>query len=114
MKLTVSGQQWDRPNGWAPLEYLAIEGLNAYGEKDLARETAERWIGANVREYAQTGVLVQKYDAEQGPERGGGGSRGGPAGECPLQAGFGWTNGVLMKLLAERPDLALRALRQSP
>jgi len=25
---TATGQQWDRPNGWAPLQYLAIEGLN--------------------------------------------------------------------------------------
>ena len=36
--LTRSGQQWDRPNGWAPMQYLAIEGLNAYGERDLSRE----------------------------------------------------------------------------
>src|SRR5208337_4519169 len=30
---TATGQQWDRPNGWAPLQYLAIEGLNFYGER---------------------------------------------------------------------------------
>lgn len=27
-----SGQQWDSPNGWAPLEWMAIEGLRRYGK----------------------------------------------------------------------------------
>src|SRR5208337_1403681 len=90
---TASGQQWDRPNGWAPLQFLAIEGLNAYGEHDLAREIAERWLSKNLRAYAATGVLVEKYDVEQGSD-----PSGGRGGEYPLQVGFGWTNGVLAKL----------------
>ncbi len=106
---TATGQQWDRPNGWAPLQYLAIEGLNSYGERDLAREIAERWISTNVLGYAATGVLVEKYNVEQGASGSGGGG-----GEYPLQVGFGWTNGVLAKLMAEYPDLAARAVRQSP
>jgi alpha,alpha-trehalase len=108
--ITATGQQWDRPNGWAPLQYLAIEGLNFYGERDLAREIAGRWISNNVRGYAATGALVEKYDVEQADESG----SGGRGGEYPLQVGFGWTNGVLAKLMAEYPDLALHALRQSP
>src|SRR5260370_36649802 len=42
--LATSGQQWDRPHGWAPLQYLAVEGLNAYRERHLARESGDRWI----------------------------------------------------------------------
>src|SRR5256885_3193777 len=34
--LTATGQQWDQPNGWAPLQYIAVEGLRNYGEADLA------------------------------------------------------------------------------
>src|SRR5208337_1383403 len=101
---TATGQQWDRPNGWAPLQFLAIEGLNAYGEHDLAREIAERWLSKNLRAYAATGVLVEKYDVEQGSD-----PSGGRGGEYPLQVGFGWTNGVLAKLIAEYPDLASQA-----
>lgn len=28
-----SGQQWDAPNGWAPLQWVATEGLQNYGQK---------------------------------------------------------------------------------
>jgi len=108
---TATGQQWDRPNGWAPLQYLAIEGLNSYGERDLAREIAERWIGKNVRGYTATGVLVEKYNVEQAD---GSGSGGGGGGEYRLQVGFGWTNGVLAKLMAEYPDVATHALWKNP
>ena len=101
--LAESGQQWDRPNGWAPLQYLAVEGLKAYGAQDLARAIAERWIRGNVQGYARTAALVEKYDVER--NAGGGGGHGGKGGEYDLQIGFGWTNGVLAKLMAEYPDL---------
>src|SRR2546422_2607665 len=32
--LIASGQQWDAPNGWPPLEWLAIEGGRRYGRAD--------------------------------------------------------------------------------
>src|SRR5260370_38356486 len=47
--LATSGQQWDRPNGWAPLPYLAAEGLNAYGEGELAPGIADRGGRKNVQ-----------------------------------------------------------------
>jgi alpha,alpha-trehalase len=110
--LRSTDQQWDRPNGWAPLQYLAIEGLEANGERDLGREIAERWLRKNVRGYSDVGVLVEKYNVELGPEQRGSG--GGAGGEYSLQAGFGWTNGVLSKLMAEFPDLAAHVSRQDP
>lgn len=96
----ATGQQWDRPNGWAPLQYLAIEGLKRYGENDLARAIAERWIHTVMRSYAVDGVLVEKYDVETAGKRRAGG------GEYALQAGFGWTNGVLERLMAQYPEAA--------
>ena len=109
--LADTGQQWDQPNGWPPLQYLAIKGLNACGERDLAREIARRWIGTNVRGYAASGVLVEKYDVAHAPGEGPAGGRGG---EYALQVGFGWTNGVLAELMAEYPDLAAEALGKAP
>jgi alpha,alpha-trehalase len=106
-----NGQQWDRPNGWAPLQYLAIEGLEANGERDLAHEIADRWLRMTVKGYANAGVLVEKYDVEQGPAEGTGFGGGG---EYELQVGFGWTNGVLAKLMAEFPELSVHALHQNP
>jgi alpha,alpha-trehalase len=111
--LTESGQQWDQPNGWAPLQFLAIEGLEANGEHDLAGEIADRWLRTNIQGYADAGVLVEKYDVEREPseQRGSGGGGGG---EYLLQVGFGWTNGVLAKLMAKFPELTARAMHQKP
>jgi alpha,alpha-trehalase len=87
-----TGQQWDAPNGWAPLQWIAVEGLNRYGHEPLAREIARRWIRENLGVYEATGRLVEKYDVS--------GNAAARGGEYPLQDGFGWTNGVLRRLLA--------------
>jgi alpha,alpha-trehalase len=92
-----TGQQWDSPNGWAPLQWIAISGLRDYGETPLAAAIACRWM-ANVHEvYRQSGKLVEKYDVVTTGRSGGGG-------EYPLQDGFGWTNGVMRKLIALYPE----------
>jgi alpha,alpha-trehalase len=91
-----TGQQWDSPNGWAPLQWIAVSGLRDYGQTPLAEAIACRWI-ANVNEvYRQSGKLVEKYDVVTTGRSGGGG-------EYPLQDGFGWTNGVMRKLIALYP-----------
>lgn len=102
-----SGQQWDAPNGWAPLQYLAVLGLRRYSEPALAQTIATRWIKTNVSYYQHTGKLVEKYDVDAittGVSAGGG--------EYPLQDGFGWTNGVLRVLLALYPQ-TVQATRPS-
>jgi alpha,alpha-trehalase len=91
-----TGQQWDAPNGWAPLQWIAVAGLNAYGESGLAEEIACRWTVNVARAYRESGKLVEKYDVMNTDRPGGGG-------EYPLQDGFGWTNGVTRKLLALYP-----------
>jgi alpha,alpha-trehalase len=89
-----SGQQWDAPNGWAPLEWMAIEGLQRYGLDDLAAEARTRWLALNRRTYAATGKMMEKYDVVD-PDRPAGG------GEYPGQDGFGWTNGVALALATD-------------
>jgi alpha,alpha-trehalase len=92
--LTDNGQQWDSPNGWAPLQWIAIEGLRHYGHYSLANEIKRRWIRVNMKVFTGKHKLIEKYNVESGDGLGGGG-------EYPLQDGFGWTNGVLAALLAE-------------
>lgn len=87
-----SGQQWDAPNGWAPLQWITIKGLDYYGKKDLAKEIADRWISLNTKVYKATGKLMEKYNVEDIDLIAGGG-------EYPAQDGFGWTNGVLQRLI---------------
>lgn len=92
--LTDSLQQWDSPNGWAPLHWVVIKGLENYGYDSLAAEIKKRWIATNMRVYESQHRLVEKYNILQNNSLGTGG-------EYPLQDGFGWTNGVLEALLAE-------------
>jgi len=89
-----TGQQWDVPNGWAPLQWIAYTGLRNYQLFGLAQQVRERWIKINEQVYRETGKMMEKYDVY-----GGGGSAGG--GEYPNQDGFGWTNGVLLAMLED-------------
>jgi len=82
-----TGQQWDSPNGWAPLQWLAVIGLQNYGLNDLADEIRNRWLRMNEQVYQRSGKLVEKYNVSDISQEGGGG-------EYPLQDGFGWSNGV--------------------
>jgi alpha,alpha-trehalase len=91
-----TGEQWDAPNGWAPLQWIGVMGLRQYGERQLAGTIACRWLRSVRRVYAESGKLVEKYDVIDTHRAGGGG-------EYPLQDGFGWTNGVTRRLLAMYP-----------
>lgn len=92
--LIASGQQWDAPNGWPPLEWLTIEGVRRYGRADLADTARARWLALNRATYRATGKMTEKYDVVDLSRRAGGG-------EYPTQDGFGWTNGVALALLGE-------------
>ena len=90
--LKNTGQQWDAPNGWAPLQWIAVQGLENYGQKIVAREIAQRWIKLNIDVFERTGKLMEKYNVENTTLEAGGGEYSG-------QDGFGWTNGVFLKLV---------------
>ncbi|MBH1665760.1 hypothetical protein I5U73_11595, partial [Stenotrophomonas maltophilia] len=88
----VSGQQWDAPNGWAPLQWVAVDGLQHYGQERLARQLGVRFLRTVQSVYDRQGKLVEKYVVD-------GSAGGGGGGEYPLQDGFGWSNGVTLALL---------------
>lgn len=92
--LIPSGQQWDAPNGWPPLEWLTIQGVRRYGSTALADTARARWLGLNRRTYQATGRMTEKYDVMDLSRPAGGG-------EYPNQDGFGWTNGVALALVAQ-------------
>ncbi|MET1057280.1 MAG: alpha,alpha-trehalase TreF [Pedobacter sp.] len=85
-------QQWDAPNGWAPLQWIAITGLENYGYHELGKNIATRWVDLNTRVYHNTGKLMEKYNITDIHLIAGGG-------EYASQDGFGWTNGVLLGLI---------------
>lgn len=95
--LRETGQQWDSPNGWAPLQWVAVEGLRRYGYDELAKEIATRWTDLNEKVFKDSHRLVEKYNVVGGDGLGGGG-------EYVLQDGFGWTNGVYIALKRKYPS----------
>lgn len=90
--LIDSGQQWDAPNGWAPLHWLSWKGLQQYDFTELATSVKDRWLKNCERVYAETGKMMEKYNVVDVHTNAGGG-------KYPNQDGFGWTNGVYLKLL---------------
>lgn len=90
--LVETGEQWDYPNGWAPLQWLAIKGLEQYDMPELSQEITSRWLRVNRKVFTETGKMMEKYNVVDTSLVGGGG-------EYPLQDGFGWTNGVNIALI---------------
>lgn len=90
-----TGEQWDFPNAWPPLQSIVVMGLQnsgvAEGQK-LAKEFAEKWVTSNMIGYYQNGGMFEKYDAENAGQPGGGG-------EYVVQTGFGWANGVALEFI---------------
>lgn len=89
----ATGQQWDAPNGWAPLQWMAVQALARSGQIGLAKEIALRWMALNEKVYKSTGKMMEKYNVVDINLPAGGG-------EYPSQDGFGWTNGVYLALQA--------------
>lgn len=87
--LKNSGQQWDAPNGWAPLQWIGVNGLLNYGYTEEAKEIMRRWLDLNEKVYRNTGKMMEKYNVEDVSLLSGGG-------EYETQDGFGWTNGVAL------------------
>nr|XP_049699955.1 uncharacterized protein LOC110379190 [Helicoverpa armigera] len=93
--LLNTGEQWDFPNTWPPLQSIMIGGLERSGYEEaskLAREQVKIWIRANYIGYTKYQKMFEKYSCVQPGENGSGG-------EYIVQSGFGWTNGIVLELL---------------
>jgi len=96
--LDHTGQQWDAPNGWAPLQWVAISGLENYGESALADTISRHWLETVTDQYLKSSQCLEKYDMQHGGAGGGG--------EYVSEVGFGWTNGVTLEILGRLPPEA--------
>lgn len=92
MSTLKTGQQWDSPNGWAPYQWMAIQGFKRHGFHVLSQVIQDRWLTLNRNVFDRTGRFMEKYDVCDLTKEAGGG-------EYPNQDGFGWTNGVFKALL---------------
>ena len=90
-----SGNQWDAPWGWAPLQMIAVEGLRRYGYGADADRISREFLSLVEQEYGKVGFIVEKYDVV----RRGTDSSSIRFGYQSNQQGFGWTNAVYTRLL---------------
>lgn len=107
MSTRATGAQWDAPFGWAPTNWLAIAGLDACGFHADARRLAGKFMATVDRGFADDGTIREKYNMALGNA-----DVKVSAGYTTNVIGFGWTNGVYLKLhqLLGRTD-RLPALR---
>ncbi|KAJ1814341.1 hypothetical protein LPJ75_002811, partial [Coemansia sp. RSA 2598] len=104
--LINSGQQWDFPQAWPPLQYVVMQGALATGNSAMASMVAQAYVNnvfcawyntggfipgvlAQVSGVNDTGHIFEKFNSQLVGKQGSGG-------EYTVQAGFGWTNGVLL------------------
>jgi alpha,alpha-trehalase len=94
---TITGNQWDAPFGWAPLQMIAAAGLRRYGFDEDADRIATKFIGLVAKELAEHGTIVEKYDVRRRESDVAADIK---FGYSANQVGFGWTNGAVLDLLA--------------
>jgi alpha,alpha-trehalase len=86
--------QWAYPNGWAPLHFMVVKGLQRYGYDEDAKRIALKWVRTNLDWFNKHGIFLEKYNAvapDKPPAKG----------VYPSQTGFGWTNAVFERFCQE-------------
>jgi alpha,alpha-trehalase len=93
----VTGNQWDAPFGWAPLQMIAVAGLRRYGFDTDANRIAGKFVSLVAKELDEHGTIVEKYDVRRRESDVAADIK---FGYSANQVGFGWTNGAVLELLA--------------
>lgn len=83
--------QWNYPNGWPPLQWVTVSGLDNYGYQADAKRIATKWMDLNTKYYQSAAKFVEKYNVVN--------ENIDTTGSYPNQDGFGWTNGVYLQIL---------------
>jgi len=102
----VTGDQWDAPFGWAPLQLIAIRGLRRYGFHEAADRISTKFLSMVARDFAQHGTIKEKYDVVTARSDL---SASLQFGYGTNEIGFGWTNAAFLVLYDE---LSLSAREQ--
>jgi len=102
-----SGAQWDYPYGWAPVQFLAIEGIRRYGFNADADRLSEKFLATVLENFRRDGTIREKYNVVTRSSE--------SQVEVGYEAnviGFGWTNGAFLELLHDLPKAAVESLEK--
>jgi alpha,alpha-trehalase len=103
--LNDSAQQWDAPNGWAPLQWFAVAGLTNYGFEPLTMKIMNRWLTTVEQQFISDNNMMEKYNVQHSRHVAKGG-------EYEVQHGFGWTNGVSLVFYKMSEDLKFLTVKK--
>ncbi len=103
----ISGNQWDAPYGWAPLQMIAIEGLRRYGFEAEADRLSFKFLQMILRDFNEHHIIKEKYDVVTGKSDLGEGIK---FGYTTNEIGFGWTNAAFVVLWQELSETGKRTL----
>jgi alpha,alpha-trehalase len=90
---TNTGLQWDEPFGWAPINWIAVAGLEAFGYHADAARIAQHFDMTVDAGFAADGTIREKYNVVQGNAQ-----VTVSEGYSQNVIGFGWTNAVYLKM----------------
>lgn len=93
MSNTQSGMQWDDPYGWAPVNWIAVAGLDASGFRAEAKRISRAFDATVDKGFAQDGTIREKYNVAAVSS-----NVQVSAGYKTNVIGFGWTNAVYLKM----------------
>ena len=101
---TRSGMQWDEPYGWAPTNWITVDGLESYGYREEAARIANHFNATVDAGFARDGTIREKYNMDTGSS-----DVTVSNGYKTNEIGFGWTNAVylLMREIKPEPDTAM-------
>lgn len=87
---TPGTYQWDYPNGWACLQYIAVMAMEQYGYRDDALRIADKFVRLVEKVFDQTNNLWEKYNVVDGNIN--------VTNEYDMPPMMGWTAGVYLAL----------------
>jgi alpha,alpha-trehalase len=93
----MTGNQWDAPMGWAPMQLIAVEGLRRYGYEAEADRVSINFLSMILKEFLEHDVILEKYNVVK---RESDVPREIKYGYSSNQVGFGWTNAAFAEMFA--------------
>ena len=94
MSSQVTGVQWDKPYGWAPVEMIAVEGMRRYGFNPEADHISKKFLATVLENYRREGTIREKYNVVTRTTE-----ANVTAGYQANVVGFGWTNAAFLVML---------------
>lgn len=105
----VTGVQWDKPYGWAPIEMIVVEAMRRYGFNAAADRVSKKFLRTVLDNYWREGTIREKYNVVTRTT-----DASVTAGYKSNVVGFGWTNGAFLVMLhALTPEDQKRLLAPS-